>query len=132
MYTISYPGHTISQAHTCSSAGEACLSSIDSRLEERRSREVPELLVSPEDLLRKIPLLSDLSDEPFTQLADRLRSRSFPANEQIITQGESGNRVRAVTPVLVYELRGQDAHTAMREHPQILRALEAADRERRQ
>ncbi|MFO8064409.1 MAG: cation:proton antiporter [Spirochaetia bacterium] len=162
-------------------AGEAGLSSVDSRLENLRSREVPELLVSPEELLRKIPLLSELSDEAFAQLAGHLQPRTFPADEQIITQGESGTSlfllargvvrvlrregpqrggtlneiatllpgdffgemallhaeartatVRAVTPVLVYELRGQDAQAAMNQFPHILQALQAADRERRQ
>ena len=158
-------------------AGEECLEEIDRRLESLRSREVAELGVSPTDLLRRIPLLDELPDDAFEELAEQLRSRTFPANETIIRQGESGTSlyliargvvrvsreegdeprelstllpgdfvgemallhaeprtatVRAVTPVLAYELRGQDAQAAMQRHPTMLHALEEADRRRRE
>lgn len=160
--------------------GERCLSDIDARLERERSRERAELRVSPEELLRRIPLLRALPAEAFVELSELLKSHTFPATEEIITCGESGSSlyllargvvrvlrppaddpnaslrevatllpgdffgemellhteprlatVRAVTPVLVYELRGQDARAVMQEYPKILAALEEKDRERR-
>lgn len=158
-------------------AGAECIAEIDTRLESLRSREIAELGVAPKQLLRKIPLLDALPEDAFEELADQLRSRTFPANEVIIRQGESGTSlfliargvvrvsregdgasrelstllpgdfvgemallheeprtatVYAVTPVLAYELRGQDARAAMQTHPTMLDALEEADRRRRE
>jgi CPA1 family monovalent cation:H+ antiporter len=149
---------------------------VDRRLEGLRTREIAELGVSPQALLRKIPLLEEVPEDAFADLADRLQARTFPAGEVIIRQGESGTSlyllargvvrvsreeaegvreistllpgdfvgemallhaerrsatVRAVTPVLAYELRSQDAEDATRRFPSMRAALEEADQRRR-
>ena len=159
-------------------AGEEYLSRVDRRLEKLRNREIAELGVTPERLLRGIPLLAALSDDAFGELAAHLQPRTFPAGEEIIRQGDSGSSlfliargvvrvtreqangeveeistllpgdfvgemallhaeprtatVLAVTPVLAYELRRQDARSATERYPDLLAALRAEDERRRE
>lgn len=170
-----YIGQAIEAGALSDNAGEQYLSEVDRRLERLRNREVAELGVTPERLLRGIPLLAELSDDAFSELARRLQSRTFPAGEVIIRQGDSGSSlfliargvvrvsreqdgnvedistllpgdfvgemallhaeprtatVLAVSPVLAYELRGQDAREAIKRYPGMLAALRTVDQRR--
>lgn len=172
-----YAGQAIEAGSLPDNAGEEYLSEIDRRLEKLRNREIAELGVTPERLLRGIPLLATLSDDAFGELAAHLQSRTFPAGEEIIRQGDSGSSlyliargvvrvsreedgeveeistllpgdfvgemallhaeprtatVLAVTPVLAYELRRQDAREATERYPDLLAALRAEDQRRRE
>jgi CPA1 family monovalent cation:H+ antiporter len=72
------------------SAAEESLAGVDRRLESLKSREIAELGVAPEALLRNIPLLAQLPDDAFSELAACLEARTFPATEPIIRQGDAG------------------------------------------
>ncbi|NBF40121.1 MAG: cyclic nucleotide-binding domain-containing protein [Spirochaetes bacterium] len=173
-----YIGEALEAGALPDNAGEEHLSEVDRRLEKLRNREIAELGVTPERLLRGIPLLASLSDEAFGELAVQLQPRTFPAGEEIIRQGDSGSSlfliargvvrvtreqangdvkeistllpgdfvgemallhaeprtatVLAVTPMLAYELRRQDARAATERYPDLLAALRAEDRRRRE
>jgi CPA1 family monovalent cation:H+ antiporter len=86
-------------------AGETCLSHIDTRLERVRTRERGELRVSPEDLLKKIPLLEGLPGRAFDELAELLQSHTYPADEAIIRRGESGSSLFLIARGVVRVVR---------------------------
>jgi CPA1 family monovalent cation:H+ antiporter len=80
-----------------------------------------------------VRVLRPPKDEPHGELREvaTLLPGDFFGEMELLRAEPRIATVLAVTPVLAYELRGQDARVVMQKYPTILEALEAKDRERR-
>ncbi len=79
-------------------------------LSRLRGLAADQLKVSPDELLRKVPLFADMSNDEFDVLARRMRERTCNAQETIIQQGESSDSLfmiaRGVVRVTVEDETG--------------------------
>ena len=67
------------------------LSDMRSELTRLRASEPEKLLVGPEELLKKVPFFRRLPFEEFREVSKRLRLRTAPTGDRIITQGRPGS-----------------------------------------
>lgn len=67
------------------------LADMRSELTRLRASEPEKLLVGPEELLKKVPFFRRLPFEEFREVSKRLRLRTAPTGDRIITQGRPGS-----------------------------------------
>jgi len=80
----------VTGAMPAAAAGPA-LAELSEQLRGLRGGTTWPLRVDPSDLLRTVPFFQGLPPEEFARLANRLRSRTVPAGDIIIRQGERGD-----------------------------------------
>ncbi len=70
---------------------EPILDELSQQVHRLRGGAARQLRVDPSELLRTVPFFQGLPRDEFAQVADKLRSRTIPAGEAIIRQGEGGD-----------------------------------------
>jgi monovalent cation:H+ antiporter, CPA1 family len=90
-------------------AAERLLHEREHHLTQLRALAAEKLHVSPDELLRKVPFLAELTAGEFALLARQMRPRTVPAGEDIIRAGERGHSLFLIARGVVRVVVGRDS-----------------------
>jgi len=79
-------------------------------MRETRGRDVGQLKVGPEELLRKVPFFAALSGDDFSHVAAKLKPVTVPAGQIIIGEGEAGSSLFLIARGVVRVTRKGSDH----------------------
>jgi monovalent cation:H+ antiporter, CPA1 family len=72
-----------------------------------RGQEISRLRVEPNELLKKVPFFSETSEEDFLELSKKMKRHSVAPHEEIIRQGDRGDRLYLIARGVVRISREQ-------------------------
>ncbi|NIR80252.1 MAG: cyclic nucleotide-binding domain-containing protein, partial [Gemmatimonadetes bacterium] len=84
------------------------LADMRAELATLRASKPDKLLVGPEELLKKVPFFRRLPLEEFREVAKRLRLRTAPTGDRIVTQGRPGSSLYLIARGVVRVTRKDD------------------------
>ena len=84
---------------------------LRSELAGLRRMEAEKLVVGPEELLKKVPFFSGLPAVEFKMVADKLRPRTAPTGDRIVTQGRPGSTLYLIARGVVRVTRTDGGQT---------------------
>lgn len=95
---------------------------LSSELWRNRARELAELKTDPSELLRTVPLFSELGSDEFGVVANRMHPRTVNAGDVVVREGEPGRTLFLIARGVV---------RVVKERPGERESVERADRRRR-
>ncbi len=84
------------------------LSDMQSELATLRASRPDKLHVGPEELLKKVPFFRRLPRDEFREVAKRLRLRTGPTGDRIVTQGRPGSTLYLIARGVIRVTREED------------------------
>ncbi|MDX1646833.1 MAG: cation:proton antiporter [Longimicrobiales bacterium] len=84
------------------------LSDMREELATLRASKPDKLLVGPEELLKKVPFFRDLPLDEFRTVTERLRLRTAPTGDRIVTQGRPGSALYLIARGVVRVTREEE------------------------
>jgi len=88
---------------------KAMLTEMREELAGLRASRADKLLVGPEELLKKVPFFQRLPLEEFREVSKRLRLRTAPTGDRIVTQGRSGSTLYLIARGVIRVTREEGA-----------------------
>ena len=87
---------------------EAMIEDFNHQIRSLRGARASDLLIDPRELLRKVPFFKHTPEEDFEKIMVCLKSRTIPAGQLIIREGDEGHSMFLIARGVVRVLRGKD------------------------
>lgn len=84
------------------------LAEMRAELATLRASRPDKLLVGPDELLKKVPFFRSLPRDEFRQVSERLRLRTAPTGDRIVTQGRAGSALYLIARGVVRVTRDDE------------------------
>lgn len=85
---------------------ETMIEDFNHQIRRLRGARASDLLIDPQELLRKVPFFRDTAEEDAEKIIALLKSRTVPAGELIIREGDPGKSMFLIARGVVRVLRG--------------------------
>jgi CPA1 family monovalent cation:H+ antiporter len=86
---------------------ETLIEDFNHQIRSLRGARASDLLIDPRELLRKVPFFKNTPEEDFEKIIVRLKSRTIPAGQLIIREGDEGNSLFLIARGVVRVVRGK-------------------------